>query len=504
MRFATDSFRRAGWIFSAGTILVCLLAITPRSLWLDEILIARVAQQPTLREAWRQLCEIHGSDMQMPLYVLWIWACAKIVGTSELALRAVNVLWFIPGLLAFTLAFKNSAARTVVFLLAAGSPFLWYYLNEARAYSMEAGTSLVIFAVILHWWQHPETPVRKEWRQVLAFAVALVLLGGSSLLCLILAVTPLLAAAVLLPVKRLLELARAFWPAWLTVLGMWLLTGTYYLWTLHDGARATTIADTGWKNVLFIGYELCGFDGLGPGRLEIRDGGLSTFWGHAAELLVFAAAVFILMVQAAQDFWRQLGRKKFLALTLAVLVPAGFILAEGAARHFRVLGRHFAALSPVVFLILAAGWLAAWRRGKAGKIVVVVFFAGWVASSLALRWAARHEKDDYRGAAAIAKAALANGQTVWWNALPDGALYYQVPLTEVGANSPGARVLVNPWREAIAAMSPPDVVIASRPDVYDDGGNLAAFLAQAHYQLVSNLTAFKIWVKPFANPAGPN
>ncbi|HEX7570504.1 MAG TPA: WecB/TagA/CpsF family glycosyltransferase [Verrucomicrobiae bacterium] len=85
MSFTAVNARRAGWIFLAGTVLVCGLAITARSLWIDEIEIARRAQQPTLADAWRQLCAIHGSDMQMPLYVVWIWACAKIAGHREMS-----------------------------------------------------------------------------------------------------------------------------------------------------------------------------------------------------------------------------------------------------------------------------------------------------------------------------------------------------------------------------------------------------------------------------------
>jgi uncharacterized membrane protein len=498
MNFSTANPQRTGWIFLAGAVFACLLAVTTHSFWIDEVLIARVVQPATLTEAWRQLYAIHGSDLQMPLYIVWIWSAAKIFGTSELALRAVNALWFIPGVLAFALAFNGRAARTTVFLLAAGSPFLWYYLNEARAYSMEAGTSLLVFAVILHWWQNPETPVRTEWRRVLVLAAALVLLGGSSLLCLIFAATPPLAAAVLLPARRLRELALVFWPAGLAVLGMWLLIGLYYLWTLHDGARATNIAEMGWKNVVFIGYELFGFTGLGPGRLEIRDGGFGVFRAHAAELFLFGTTIFILTMLAGRDLWRRLGGKNFLLLALAVLLPAGFILAAGAVLHFRVLGRHFAALLPVVFLILATGALAGWRRGAAGKILVTVFFAGWLASALSVRLAARHEKDDYRNAAAIAKTALAAGRTVWWNAQAEGADYYHLPLADAGAGAPGARVLVNPVPDTLLAAGRPDVVIASRRDVYDAYGALAEFLAREHYRQRASLTGFNIWER---NPA---
>ena len=93
--------------------------------------------------------------------------------------------------------------------------------------------------------------------------------------------------------------------------------------------------------------------------------------------------------------------------------PAILILAAGVAMHFRVLGRHLAPLAAPLFLLLAMGVAAAWRRGMAGRILAAGFFALWLASGLSLRFAARHGKDDYRGAAAVAKAALAQGEIVW-------------------------------------------------------------------------------------------
>jgi hypothetical protein len=121
---------------------------------------------------------------------------------------------------------------------------------------------------------------------------------------------------------------------------------------------------------------------------------------------------------------------------------------------------------------------------------------------LSLRSATRHEKDNYHAAGAIAQAALAAGRTVWWNALVNGAIYYEVPLTPAGADHPGARAMLNPLRETLATAETPDLIIASRPDVFDQTGSLAEYLAQQHYRLVSNPTAFKIWMRP-PKAAGP-
>jgi hypothetical protein len=83
---------------------------------------------------------------------------------------------------------------------------------------------------------------------------------------------------------------------------------------------------------------------------------------------------------------------------------------------------------------------------------------------------------------------------VWWNADDKGAAYYHLPLATHGAAAVSqALLLVNPSREMLLGAARPDVIIASRPDVYDGGGALAEFVAQAHYRPVTNLMAFTVW-----------
>jgi hypothetical protein len=474
------------------------LTITARSFWIDEVYSALFAQQSTPAACWHELRAIKGSDPQMPAYIFWIWSCEKLVGDSEFALRAVNFCWLIPALLALNRAMTgNRRWQRAFFLAVTLSPFVWYYLNEARAYTMQFSTSLMLLATVIHWHRNPDTPVKSERGWVLFFVIALFLLCGSSILAMILAGVPWLLALGLLPAKRLRELGKSFWAVWAGTLAVLFLLGLYYLWTLHSGDRATEVATTGWKNLVFIGYELFGFAGLGPGRLEIRAGGLEVFKPYAAALLTYGVLLAALLGLAVREGRRQFDGKKLFILFLAVAIPAGFILAASAVLHFRVLGRHLAALLPVAITLLAAGLTAAWRGGRWGKTLAAGFLFCYLASALSLRFAARHEKDDYRAAAVIARTALARGQTVWWNADAQAAHYYQVPLaTGAPAEKGWARVMIHLSRETIASTAPPDVIVTSRPDVYDGAGNLAEFIVQTDYQLKTNFTAFKIWTRP--------
>jgi hypothetical protein len=451
-----------------AVLAVAALSLTTRSFWLDECYSARFAQQATLTDCWNLLREIKGSDPQMPFYILWIWGCEKIVGHSEIALRAVNFFWFVPALLVLRRAFAgDKVLQNAVLLAAVCSPFAWYYLNEARVYTLQFSAGLALFAVVYHWVRHPEMPVASERGWVFAFALALFVQSAGSLLGMFLALAPLLALVALLPLNRVGELLKQFWATWIVTFGTLFFVGLYYLWTLKTGDRASGIATTDWKNAIFIAYELSGFSGLGPGRLAMRGGGLEVFKPYAPLLMGYALVVAALVVMAVHALRRKLGAKKMAAVLVAVLVPVGIIILASASAHFRILGRHLAAMLPLFVLLLGCGLAVAWRRGAGGKVLAVIF-----------------------------KNALAAGQTVWWNADSNSAIFYQVPLAKKGADEPGkARRMVRVARETIAALPVPDVVVTTRPDVYDDAGTMAEFLAREHYQVATNFTAFQIWVR---------
>lgn len=110
----------------AAVVMVACVAISSRSLWIDEACTATKAVPPTLQGWWQALSQDRSADAQMPLYMLYVWGWSRIFGFGELSLHAANVPWFIVGAIAFVLAFppgdrRRLAAACVVSLC----PFAW-------------------------------------------------------------------------------------------------------------------------------------------------------------------------------------------------------------------------------------------------------------------------------------------------------------------------------------------------------------------------------------------
>ena len=493
-----DTTRQRTLIFCAGIFFAAALAISGQSLWIDEACTAVKAQQETLPGWWHEMRHIGGSDLQMPLYMLWIWACEKLFGSGEIALRAVNLFWLLPGLLAWwRVLARQPQLQQAFFLVAACNPFVWYYLDEARPYAMQIGASLFLTAALCRWSEQTASPPPGESFWAWGFAGSLVALSGASMLGMVWAGAAIVAAIFLTPRERLLKLGRDHVLAWLAGITLLAALGVYYLWTLKAGARASDVASTNAKNVVFIAYELLGFAGLGPGRLEIREGGLQVFKPYGPELGLYGAVVLTLIVYAVRDGWRHYSHKKILGLAVIAAAPAAFIVAAGVVLHFRVLGRHAAPLIPCLLFLTALGWQSLAERGGWRRILAVTFLGLSLVSALSLRFCERHAKDDYRRAAGIAQEAKSHGERVWWCADGTAGGYYGVPLTNSPAAAPGRVWLVGAPTEALLmGIPPPDLLLLSKPDIYDANGHVRAFLVKGRYKLAGTIPAFTIWQRP--------
>jgi hypothetical protein len=184
----------------------------------------------------------------------------------------------------------------------------------------------------------------------------------------------------------------------------------------------------------------------------------------------------------------QVNRERLLTGATYALVAAFVVTLLGIATKFRLLGRHFTPLAPVVCIVLAIGLTQIWRTRW--RMVAAPFALLWICSCALLRFSPHHQKDDYRSAAAEARRALAQEKVVWWSADRAAGRYYGLPIDKADAQF---RVVINAIPADLEKLPPADVVFASKPDLYDSFAALDAFLRARRYQRVGSFAAFSVW-----------
>ena len=372
-------------------------------------------------------------------------------------------------------------------------------MNEARPYVMQIAAAAWLVAGMAVCLTGGEKSTRWAW----IMAPAAVVIFGASMLGGV-----ILAAAGLVLLVALAR--RRTWPApgaWAALaLGgiLCLLLAWYYQQTLAAGNGGARLWPVGASNVAFAAYELLGFAGMGSGRLDLRaaahDGGgllvVALLRPYALALGALALA-WLGVVLAALARPHRGSRGLALALTVAAGLAALFLFIAARIAGFPFWGRHLAPLLP--FIVTAAMWAAAGLRGKAlwrgtlpGLLIGLLLI-----SSLLLRIAPRHRKEDNRASAGLASAAARAGARVWWSASTRTAAYYGLSLTALDAepsnticNAANLSVTIAP------SVPPPDLVFVCKPDVFDGYGSLAAYLAAHAYRPASRLPGFVLWKRP--------
>ena len=483
----------AAWLYFSIIGLTLLLTVSHESYWIDEATIAVMAMQTSLHGWWRALMEFKPGEIQMPFYTIYIWAYAQVFGSSEWALRAAGLIWLVPGLTALVTGFRRRDQRIAALVVATSSPFVWYYAGEARPYAMYIGASCLVFGAICRLSQD-ELTARKQSLWLSGFLFGFLILCGVTILGVLWAGCALLAAFFVIPRQRLFQLWKTGRVRIVLTLPLLAGLGAYFLWTFHIGSRGQTVGTTDWRSAAFVFYEQLGLLGLGPSRTALREGGMGLLRPYAPVLLAASVLIGSVLINGFRQMAKGQPAGRTAWIVLVVAAPALFLFGNGAVIHMRVLGRHCAGLMPVWITLLAFGLAGFWRRpGLLGKAVAAAYLAAALWSCLSLRIASRHARDDYRDAAQCARLALGQNQVVWWNAALSGARYYKVPLEATAPEKNKAVLLINPTAATLAGLEKPNVVIASKPDLYDSAGTLAEYLARNHYRVSGKFPAFTIW-----------
>jgi hypothetical protein len=491
----------------AASLMVGAFAISTQSYWIDEAtsLIVAMAQNPS--EAWKYAQAVGGSTIQMPLYHIYLYGWHKTFGGGEWTMRASNLPWLVLAQLAFLVVLRDKPRLALLAaLLAAVSPTVWMYLDEARPYLLQYAAACWFIAAIVRSTTSSTAPGDDADRQAgflfPALAIAAIILFGSSLLGVVwlagffcallwLYLTPSHGTPAAIPkaIRANLFLSVAF-------LAVIALLSIYYFWTWAEAGRGYHRAGASLVSLPYIAYEFLGFSGYGPGKLQLR----SSIAGSLAQALPALLPLAVIIAALALFLFRQPGvrsipRRTLVAWTLALVLPSFLILTVLFAASYRPLPRHFIPALPAVILALAAlidTMLA--QKNLIWRIVAILLPALWLGSALNLRLRETHAKDDYRTASALAAAALRDNKEVWWAADSAAAHIYLTPiaLEEI----PGrAWAMQAPSWENIRFKFPPRVIVMSKPDIYDPQGSIARYAAENRFVPALQLQAFTIFVR---------
>lgn len=488
----------------SATAAACPLCVSDDSLWIDEGWSAWAAASPSFYHLVHDtMLTCRDAIAQMPLYSIYLWGWSRIFGLSEVALRTSNV----PFAVLFLLILQKGSVRLFgarwIWLVAAVSPFLWFYMNEVRPYVAVMGlASLSVVSLFLYidgkGYQRTWTP----W----------MCLCGMFMLCGVHMLGVFLIPALLTGVglcngmdrdKWRMFLRQWSWPV-VVFLPLFLCLGGYYAWGLWEGTGGHR-EGPGIGNVGFAVYEFAGFLGLGPPRNLLREAGPAITLRYAGTLDLGAAGWLVVWaVVIAKLRVRAVSKRVLLlcAMTAAGAVP--YCVAAVLASH-RFWGRHLAPFFPL-FLFALIGLLAGDTQKRAlrnaGRIAACSLAAVWLVSSLRLVCLPEYGKDDYRDAVSYAMDAAGENGTILWAADIPTASYY-------GLRFDGAREQIHRASSRLAVMASnfseeqleavrrdaaqPLIVAVSRADLFDRRKGIDAWLKGTGGELIASPNAFRIY-----------
>ena len=480
----TSDFHLGNSVLWIAIVLVSGLFISADSFWIDEGNTAYKASQPTLTEWTKAMFNVTGSDAQMPGFMFYAWVWQKVSGNAEFALRLSNLPWL--ALLVFSLRRYPWAL-----LAALTSPFILYYLNDFRPYLMQIAGAALAFNGISRLNEKPTS------------AWAICLTG-----CLIMSISSLLGVIWSLGVlvyilfespARLRN--RWFWQVGLVFLPFFGLLGAFYVWTLASGQKPAPMSSGLIVSLAASGYELLGLAGLGPSKIELRVQPKSLL--DYAWILIPATLILTgTLLYGLSQWLRHAPRRQVIATLCGIGVPMLVLLTLIYLKDFRVLARHLAPLT-ILLAFLVGNAISPMTRSLAThrfsghfRIIGLLAIVLGVVSSLSLRFAPQHRKDDYREATAIACAAIERKQPVLWAADIWAGIFYGLNEEQTG------------WIRWLPSSPTPfltgkEVVFLSKPDIYDPQGSLQALLAEHGFVPIRQLTAFTLYARDQAPPTRP-
>ncbi len=413
----------------AAYIILLAASLSSRSLWTDEAFSAWLASHRSFAGFIRSLASGDSSDLQMPLYYLYLFSWVKLFGFGEYALRAANL----PFVVLFGVALAYTSVRVfkrpLAWLVPGLLPFAWWYVNEARAYFAVLACSTLLYGSLLIYLRANHSSRRTGW--CWAFLASFVL-GSLLHMLFVFAAIPCLVLFYLLSNT----VNRANWRDWrfpILVSGPLLLCiAAFYAYTFLRGT-AYAYPQPGMFRVVYAVYELLGLSGIGPPRGDLwsRPIGIvfSPYLLPLSLAIIFIAAAVILPLSKMLPKDAATLRR---ALAYAVLAGCLEVLCACLLTGYQFYLRHLTSLVPLfLFLYLSLLGPAPVQNKKIDRsmISLVLLGAVWVTANVRMSLSAANWKEDCRSAAATAlNLSRKTRGSIVWAADPVAAAYYGIPV----------------------------------------------------------------------------
>lgn len=485
--------------FSSALVAMC--AMSPESLWTDEFGTWNLARADSIADWWARL-QSAGSDSQIPLYHLYMYEWTKVFGTDAVAMRASNAWMFVVGNLALLWPFRSRANIAIPLILVTSlSAPIWYFLNEIRPYIMlYMGICLMVGASI----EIASSSKSPSLLAITALCIGAVVSSGATVIGIAWAGSVCLFLFLYWMTIKKSPLKELVDGSYLTLAIAAFCIAALFAHDIRMFTQGKLPALLGKDDVLtlfFSFYANLGLLGVGPGMLDLRENGVAALVPFAP-IVAFSAVILGLVALAGLlELKAMVGGRTLGLLIGCVLLPTLFIFGFGLILHWRPLPRHFIPLVSLFSLLYSFGIARCWRHRVGGMALALMSVIIMGYSSISVRYAPRHAKDDYKRAAELALIELAHGGRVWWIADPKGAVYYGIAISDVGdecessaSRSPEVRINVAEKTPSfLTALPLPTLVLLSKPDAWDKHGVVSNYLSAHRYELVESFPAFTAW-----------
>jgi len=378
-------------------LLAVMVSLRGDSFWIDEGLTYRVVSQG-LGRCVQSLADLSAGSAQcgMPLYILLECIWVQLMGTSEYAMRASNILFILPFLAYAAKSLQKLKLSPWYMVLFALNSVCLYYLNEARPYALLLSMGMMFcYYVMLADLNH---------HAVLVKMYVVFFLGMTTHMMFLFAYFAYLARCVFLWREGRLDVRLHICVLLYFALPL-LMLAAYYLYVFtaahevhHQGASPAS-------SVLQILYAFGGFSGLALNRNHLKDRLFSLLQSEHVVLilLLMAAYVGMLVFLLGREGKRAVEQQEGLPLhqwLVCFLVPLAMFFAGNILLKTRFWERHCIYLLPFMLIIvcrLLQGMFACpravYRACAVGMVVMQLVSGG------RLMLNPYYDKEDYQGVA---------------------------------------------------------------------------------------------------------